>query len=326
MSDATTDGEQEPAPEPAVEDGGGPAIESPAGGDEPTAADAVEPTAAEADADAVEPTVVESDSDASVDASLQEPSRSGVTMPVAVPVTVALVLGLAIGLILGWLLPRPGGDSDAASGSGDTADDTVVAGGDTAGGDGPTTEGGTSQQQALSPATPTPVPGGPEGTEQFAGLVIGEEGSLVEVFEDYVCPFCARLELNAGADLRGAALAGEYRLVLHPIAFLTEDSPRAANASACSYEHDDYETWVAMHEGIYGRSNPDESVGQYSTDILLDLAGEVGASAETSTCIGDETYVPWVEDITEQAFARGVRGTPTLTVDGAITDVAPLVQ
>ena len=291
--------------------------QQPVEGSQPDSA-ASEPTDAQPQTSAEEPVST------TVEASADSPRSSGVTVPVAVPVTVALVLGLAIGLILGWVIPRPG--DEAAAGTADA--DTAVAEGGT-GAEGGAGADGTAEEAApaaLDPPAPQPVTGGPTGTEEVAGLLVGESGQLIEVFEDYVCPFCARLELNAGADLREAALSGEYRLVVHPIAFLTDDSPRAANASACVYEHDDLETWVAYHEGIYERQDPSESVGQYSTEVLVDLADEVGASAEAAACITDETFVPWVEAITQQAFARGVRGTPTLTLDGTITDVAPFVQ
>jgi protein-disulfide isomerase len=254
-----------------------------------------------------------------------QPSGRGVTMPVVVPVTVALVLGLAIGLIAGWLLPRPGTDSAAADQP--VATDQAVTPDQLAtdpaeGGDSPA-----AASTVLNPATPTGVDGGPDGTEEYAGLVVGTEGPLVELFEDYVCPFCARLELNSGAQLRERALAGEFRLVMHPIAFLTEDSPRAANASACVYQHEDAETWVAFHEGIYERQDPSEATGQFANEILLALADEVGATSEaTSSCISGGSYNPWVAAITEQAFSRGVSGTPTLAVDGTKTDLAPLVQ
>jgi protein-disulfide isomerase len=244
------------------------------------------------------------------------PAR-GVTVPVAVPVTVALVLGLAIGLILGWVLPRPG-DSAAALDEGADAEATPNP-----------TESESQAATVLAPTAPAGLAGGPDGTEDYAGLVIGADGDgpLVEVFEDYVCPFCARLELSAGAQLREAALSGEYRLVVHPIAFLTEDSPRAANASACVYQHNDLDTWVSFHEVVYERQNPSEAVGQYTTEILLGMADEVGAGNEaTSACISDGDYTAWVAALTEQSFARGVRGTPTVAVDGTVTDVAPLVQ
>lgn len=232
-------------------------------------------------------------------------ARRTVTMPVAVPVTVALVLGLALGLILGWVIPRPG---DASASVEDDGTD------------------GAAQASELDPAAPQPLPGGPDGTEEFAGLVIGTEGGLVEVFEDYVCPFCARLELASGAQLRQAAESGEYRLVLHPVAFLTEDSPRAANASACAYQHEETDVWFALHELMYQRQDPSEAVGQYSTENLLAMADEVGAGEQTASCIEDGTYVDWVAAVTQQAFDRGVTGTPTVAVDGRLTDVTPLIQ
>jgi len=241
------------------------------------------------------------------------PQRRGVTVPVAVPVTVALVLGLALGLILGWVIPRPGSDDSSAS----VAEPATTA----PSGDVP------PASQVLDPASPQPVPGGPDGTDELAGLVLGTEGPVVEVFEDYVCPFCARLELTSGATLRASALGGEFRLVIHPLAFLTEDSPRAANASACVYQHAEQEQWVSFHEAVYAQQDPSESVGQYATDVLLDLAAEVGVdSAEVTACIEDGTYTAWVAALTEQAFSRGVTGTPTVAVEGTITDPSPLLE
>lgn len=288
-------------------------------GDEPVPVETAAPTEPEHDEPAADgPAPLESAvvADQVVEASVPAQVKRGVTMPVAVPVTVALVLGLAIGLILGWVIPRPGDTAAAAD-----EDTAVVAGGDTAG------EQSTTAATVLDPAAPPPVAGGPDGTEEFGGFVIGTEGPIVELFEDYVCPFCAQLEAAAGASLRESALDGEFRLVLHPIAFLTEDSPRASNASACVYQHEETDTWVAFHEGLYERQNPSESVGQYTTEILLDLADEVGAaSAQTSACIEDGSFDQWVTDLTQQSFNRGVRGTPTLAVDGTLTDVAPLLQ
>jgi hypothetical protein len=261
--------------------------------------------------------VVEAGPANDVDATPQEGPR--VSLPVAVPVTVALVLGLAIGLIGGWLLPRPG-DSSADS----PADSAALAGATATPGVSPGS--GTEPVTVLNPTTPSPVEGGPKGSRDLAGLVIGTEGQLVEVFEDYVCPFCARFELSSGAQLRQAALDGEFRLVVHPIAFLTEDSPRASNASACVFEHDDLDTWASFHEAVYAQQDPSETAGQYTNEVLLGVADEVGASSSASACIEDGDFLEWVATITEQAFQRGVRGTPTLAVDGTLTDVAPFVQ
>jgi len=252
----------------------------------------------------------------------------GVTMPVAVPVTVALVLGLAVGLILGWVIPRPGAGSTTTAGTAepDTSTGSESAGDDADGG-GSAGDPAQGAPQTLDPVAPQPVPGGPDGTEQYAGLVIGDQGPLVEVFEDYVCPFCARLEQASGARLRESALAGEVRLVLHPIAFLTEDSPRASNASACVYQHQDTDTWAAFHELLYQTQDPAETVGQFATPVLLELAAQAGATSDAvGPCIESGTYEPWVTALTQQAFARGVSGTPTVAVDGTLANPAELVQ
>jgi len=241
------------------------------------------------------------------------PARTGgVTVPVGVLVAGALVAGLLAGLVLGWLLPRPGGGDAAEAAAAATATPS---------------DGSSTRPTRLDPASPVPVPGGPAGTEEVAGLVLGSEGPLVELFEDYVCPFCAQLEAAAGERLRQGALGGEYRLVVHPVAFLTEDSPRAANASACVYANSDQQTWVAFHESVYAAQDPQETVGQFATERLLELAASAGAGTpEVTACIQDGSYDTWVAELTEQAFGRGVSGTPTLAVDGRLTDVGSLVQ
>jgi protein-disulfide isomerase len=233
-----------------------------------------------------------------------------------------LLVGLVAGLGLGWLLPSPFAEpsASAAPAPSATAPAPSVA-------PSPSGSPATSTPTALSPATPTPVPGGPDGTEELGGFLIGTEGALVELFEDYVCPFCARLETASGEQLRQGALDGEYRLLLHPMAFLTEDSPRAANASACVYQHTDEDTWFAFHSALYARQDPSEQVGQFANAVLLGIAAEVGAdSPAVQRCVEDGTYLEWVAALTQQAFQRGVRGTPTVTLDGGFVDTTPLLQ
>jgi protein-disulfide isomerase len=238
------------------------------------------------------------------------PQAAGASTPTPVlPVVLALLLGLALGLIGGWLIPRPGSTPAPVAAAPAPA---------------PTTTAAPSAPARLDPPAPQPLPGGPDGTEQTAGLVVGESGPLLEVFEDYVCPFCARFEATTGRQLREAAQAGQYRLVVHPIAFLTEDSPRAANASACVYQHADVATWIAFHEGLYAQQDPSERVGQFDTPVLLRLADETGAGSPAVTrCIEQGTYEQWVGALTQQAFDRGVRGTPTIALDGTLTEVPP---
>lgn len=157
-------------------------------------------------------------------------------------------------------------------------------------------------------------------------MVVGTEGALVELFEDYVCPFCARLEAASGEELRQGALDGEYRLVYHPMAFLTEDSPRAANASACVWQHTDQATWFEFHSALYREQDPSERIGQFENRVLLGLAEDVGAGEPSvRRCVEGGTYLEWVSALTQQAFQRGVRGTPAVTLDGGFVDTRPLL-
>ncbi len=257
------------------------------------------------------------------------PGPRSVSMPLSLVVTASLVVGLLVGLLVGWLIPRPGDSAQAAgaaSASPSATDATPVAPGES---DAPSGDSSAvdARPTTLTPAQPQPLAGGPAGTEEFGGYAFGSGEQLVELFEDYVCPFCARLEQNAGADLRAAAEEGQYRFVLHPMAFLTEDSARAANASACVYEYAGAEDWVGFHEALYEAQDPTEALGQFSVPNLEDIAEQTGVdSREVSTCIEDDAFGEWVAALTQAASTRGVRGTPTLAVDGSIADTSGLLQ
>ena len=49
---------------------------------------------------------------------------------------------------------------------------------------------------------------------------------------------------------------------------------------------------------------------------LADFATQAGASADVAASISREIYTPWVEQATQQAFASGVKQTPTVQING----------
>ena len=71
------------------------------------------------------------------------------------------------------------------------------------------------------------------------GIVVGTGPVTVDMYIDFLCPFCRRFELAAGPTLGGMVGDGLISAVYHPMSFLdaastTRYSSRAGSASGCA--------------------------------------------------------------------------------------------
>jgi protein-disulfide isomerase len=71
------------------------------------------------------------------------------------------------------------------------------------------------------------------------GILVGAGPVQVDIFIDFLCPFCRRFEQAAESVLAGLVREGPARLSYHPMNFLDETSTtsystRAAAASGCA--------------------------------------------------------------------------------------------
>jgi protein-disulfide isomerase len=144
----------------------------------------------------------------------------------------------------------------------------------------------------------------------------------VEIYFDYLCPACGAFEAANGGELDRLVAEGVARIELRPIAFLdehssgTEYSTRSANAVAAVADAAPERVW-AFHAALYGQQPAEGSEG-LSDEQIADLAADAGVSAEVVAGFTDGAYRPWVASVTQEAFASGVQGTPTVKVDGAV--------
>ena len=195
-------------------------------------------------------------------------------------------------------------------------------------------ESGTVVEQsgvAQLPAAPelpsgVPVPGGVDGS---GAILIGnpDASNVVEVYADYQCPFCQRWEQQIGEALSQRALdpASDLLVKQYNLAFLGETSPtldppgssaRAASAALCVLEGEGPEAFATFNASIFAIADSNRSSVQFQTPELSQLAADSGASVDTISCIDDERHVTFVALATQNGFARGVQGTPTVIVNG----------
>lgn len=160
------------------------------------------------------------------------------------------------------------------------------------------------------------------GSVDQSTVVIGTADAKVrvDVFQDFMCPYCGLFERANGADLKQLVDAGTIRLVIHPMSFLDQQSgtarysTRTANALFTVYKAEPDKA-LAFNAALY-ENQPAEGTSGPTDDELKALATSVGVSqavADSFTAMANEAAVV---QATQSAFASGVDSTPTVQING----------
>jgi protein-disulfide isomerase len=141
------------------------------------------------------------------------------------------------------------------------------------------------------------------------GPPLGDPGaplSIVE-FSDFTCPYCQLVRPGLEAFVR--ARASRVKLFYKP--FPIESHPGALEcAQAGEWARDQGRFW-AMHDVVF------ENPGSHTVGDLADLARGLGlAPAELREAIADQRYLAKIRESQAEARAAGLKGTPTLFLEG----------
>ena len=170
-------------------------------------------------------------------------------------------------------------------------------------------------------ALPTGVGALGEGYPAFQDVTPAGNAPVVDIYEDLQCPACAAFEAALGSTFTGLAQEGKIRLVYHVKNFLDDNlkndsSTRAANATFCA---SDVGKFQEFHNLVFQNQPATEGDGFTDEQLkgLATSAGVTGADAETwQACYDADKYVDYVNSVEEASFKDGVRGTPTVRIDG----------
>jgi protein-disulfide isomerase len=158
------------------------------------------------------------------------------------------------------------------------------------------------------------------------GQTLGDPGAPVTltIFEDFQCPFCLAFNLAFEQIIVEEYVAeGDVLLEFKHYTILGDESVAAARASVCAAEQGRF--WH-LHNRFFlvqaqaGQLEDEElNVGRFSDENLATFAEEAGADrAEFDACYaGDDSLAKVQADFTE-ARTLGIRGTPTLLIDGEV--------
>ncbi|QIK84353.1 thioredoxin domain-containing protein [Sanguibacter sp. HDW7] len=191
--------------------------------------------------------------------------------------------------------------------------------------------------------TKLPEPGAlatPSVVAESGGISLGKDGvagtsnegaPVVDVYLDYMCPWCGVFEETNSSLLAEMREAGDITLVIHPVTILdrlssgTAFSSRAAAAAVYVAEKAP-EKFDAFNTAMFAKQPEENSKGLTDREIA-DIAKSVGVPAAVSDAIANldayKTYARWVGSQTEKASADtklhtqdGIFSTPTIVVGG----------
>jgi protein-disulfide isomerase len=196
-------------------------------------------------------------------------------------------------------------------------------------GDGPKTDSPTEEPYEARCVYSEESPDGtalePAGATDGWGITLGQDGVpggpvdpaaavTVDVFFDYICPYCELFEAQLGPQLDALRQAGSAVVVVHPLGYLdvfstTDYSSRAAQA-AVAVAAVDPARFDAFDQLLWA-NQPDEGGPGLSDQDLADLAALAGVSQAAVDRFGCPEYGDWVVSATAAVQqSEGFPGTP----------------
>ncbi len=137
----------------------------------------------------------------------------------------------------------------------------------------------------------------------------------VDVYLDFQCPFCRKLEMTNGHAMAASARHGQIRLIYHFATFLDREgdaSSRAANAADCAADAKRLTAYVhttLRHQRGEDAGYSDRQLISFGRDV------EVPEQHDFADCVKSRTHRRFVQTTAEGA-QQDVSAVPTVTIDG----------
>lgn len=153
------------------------------------------------------------------------------------------------------------------------------------------------------------------------GAAIGSTDApvVMEVYEDYQCPVCARYSLDVEPSLVNKYVnAGQLRIQHNDIAILgsgdaNDESMITAKGAYCANEQGLY--WPYAH-WIY-ENQDGENQGGFSQERVTQIAVAAGVEEQAfNACMAGDAAIAEVGATTSAALGLGINSTPTMFLGG----------
>ncbi|EME52549.1 DsbA family protein [Amycolatopsis decaplanina] len=149
----------------------------------------------------------------------------------------------------------------------------------------------------------------------------------VDVYEDPLCPYCARFEHRFGQLLAKAIDEGRVKVDYHVLTFLDDKSKsgdystRAASAMLCATQADGA-SFGRLHAHLMSPDNQPKEHGEAdrTDEELIRFAAEAGATSGVAECLRGGTFAASLRRTTA-AVRPTIAGTPSVRINGTL--IAP---
>ncbi|NMA78553.1 MAG: thioredoxin domain-containing protein [Actinomycetales bacterium] len=167
------------------------------------------------------------------------------------------------------------------------------------------------------PAGELILPPGVAEDQPYLELSSSEDGPVVDVYRDFLCPPCKDFQRIHGDDLIGMALQNTITLRVHPRPMLDDTSTppgyssRAAHAAVCAYAQNP-EKWFPAEIALFDHQPGNEGLPDHEIIYLVSEA----TGLDIADCYESGDYHVWLQDVVEPEAQRAVSGTPAVLIDG----------
>ncbi|MBA3074953.1 MAG: DsbA family protein [Anaerolineae bacterium] len=163
-----------------------------------------------------------------------------------------------------------------------------------------------------------PVAIAPNEISQDKSIGSADAPVVVVEYGDYQCPACGDFALTVKPKIMEEFVnTGQVRFVFRSFQFVGEESQWAAEASECANEQGKF--WE-YYDKLYS-SQAGENAGAFKKENLEGFAAELGLQTEQfNQCLASGKYTEKVKSETLEAQNLGLRGTPSLFVNGIFVE------
>jgi len=147
--------------------------------------------------------------------------------------------------------------------------------------------------------------------------ILGNPSAPITIVEfgDYQCHQCNNWYHNTKPSISHDYIeTGKINLVFMDLAFLGNDSPKAAQASYCA---EDQGLYWDYHDLLYNSQEPEIDGGWANSERLKAFAFSLGLDMDLfDSCLDSGKYSKRVQYNIQQAHEHGVKGTPGFFIVG----------
>jgi protein-disulfide isomerase len=153
------------------------------------------------------------------------------------------------------------------------------------------------------------------------GLTIGPDSAphQVVVYEDFLCQVCGQFEQAGHKQLAQLAAQGKVQIEYRPVVLLSKLGTYSARSTLMWWlvlQHDGVHAARTFHDLLFVHQ-PSAQGPFPSRDDLYALAGQAGADTDAlKASVESAEGTEEVADATRKAQSLGIKGTPTVLLDG----------